>query len=67
MRAIEAIDKIGMALGEQGIRLERVRPVHRGRRVTGYFLEFSANAYEYLRQFTVLESEHWLPKRRRAR
>lgn len=60
----QAIQLIGAALGDQGIRLERMRPVNRGRRVDGYFLQFSDNAYDFLKQFTVLESEHWLPKRR---
>lgn len=64
-RSEQAIRLIGEALGEQGIRLEGMRPVHRGPRVDGYFLQFSDNAYDYLKQFTVLESEYWLPKRRR--
>ena len=38
-----------------------MRTMRRGRRVAGYFLEFSGNAYEFLKQFTVLESEYWLP------
>jgi hypothetical protein len=61
-RARAAIDEIGAALEDRGIRLQRVQPVRHGRGVAGYFLEFSDNAYDYLRQFTVLESEHWLPK-----
>lgn len=66
-RSIAAIQSIGEALEERGIRLERMQTVRRGRRVDGYFLEFSDNAYDYLKQFTVLESEHWLPISRAAR
>lgn len=66
--AAQAIDLIGAAtLRDRGIRLERVQALGRGRRVAGFFLEFSDNAYDYLRQFTVLESEHWLPKRQASR
>jgi hypothetical protein len=62
--ALEALRHIGSALEDQGIRLERMQAVRRGRRVAGYFLEFSDNAYDYLKKFTVLESEYWLPSRR---
>lgn len=67
LHAAQAIDLIGAALQDRGIRLQRVQPLGHGRRVTGFFLEFSDNAYDYLRQFTVLESEHWLPKRQASR
>ncbi len=60
-RSLTAIDLIGRALAAEGIRLERMHPLRRGARIDGYYLEFSANAYDYLKQFTVLESEHWLP------
>lgn len=63
IRSMRAIRCIGDALEHEGIRLQRMQPVHRGRRLEGYFLEFSDNAYDYLKQFTVLESEHWLPDR----
>ena len=63
----EAIRQIGAALADRGIRLERTRPVRRGRSVTGYFLEFSDNAYDVLKRFTVLESEYWLPSVSRVR
>lgn len=66
-QSLRAIQCIGAVLEHEGIRLERMQPVRRGRRVAGYFLEFSANAYDYLKQFTVLESEHWLPKRAKGR
>lgn len=56
-----AIRLIGSALKDQGIRLQRLQPVHRGRRIDAWILEFSGNAYDYLKQFTVLESEYWLP------
>ena len=56
-----AIRLIGSALEDQGIRLQRLQPVRRGQRIDGWFLEFSGNAYDYLKQFTVLESEYWLP------
>ena len=55
------IHLIGSALEGHGIRLERLQPVKRGQRIDGWFLEFSGNAYDYLKQFTVLESEYWLP------
>ncbi len=62
--ALDAVRHIGSALEDKGIRLERMQAVRRGRRVAGYFLEFSDNAYDYLKKFTVLESEYWLPSRR---
>ncbi|MCP5430524.1 MAG: hypothetical protein H6962_10205 [Chromatiaceae bacterium] len=58
-RAIRAIELISGALEGRGIHLQRVHPVQRGRRVDAYYLQFSDNAYEYLKQFTVLESGHW--------
>ncbi len=61
--ALDAVRHIGSALEDKGIRLERMQAVRRGRRVAGYFLEFSDNAYDYLKKFTVLESEYWLPSR----
>lgn len=67
IRSMRAVQCIGDALEHEGIRLQRMQPVHRGRRLEGYFLEFSDNAYDYLKQFTVLESEHWLPDRRTDR
>jgi hypothetical protein len=66
-QAKQAIQLIGTALGDRGIRLERMRPVQRAGRIEGYFLQFSANAYDYLKRFTVLESEYWLPKHRVSR
>jgi hypothetical protein len=63
----EAIRLIGEALEDRGIRLERTLPVRRGRGIQAYFLEFSDDAYEVLKQFTVLESEHWLPPQRGVR
>lgn len=66
-RSMRAIQCLGAALKHEGIRLERLQTVHRGRRVEAYFLEFSDNAYDYLKQFTVLESEHWLPKQNKGR
>lgn len=65
--AADAIRRIGATLADNGIQLERMRTMRRGRRVAGYFLEFSGNAYEFLKQFTVLESEYWLPGRGRGR
>jgi hypothetical protein len=62
-RSLQAIQCIGDALKDEGIRLQRVEAVRRGQRTEAYFLEFSGNAYELLKQFTVLESEHWLPDR----
>lgn len=66
-RSIQAIQCIGAALEHEGIRLERLQTVRHGRRIAGYFLEFSDNAYDYLKQFTVLESEHWLPDHSKGR
>jgi hypothetical protein len=63
----DAIRLIGSALEDHGIRLERTQAVRAGRRVQGYFLEFSDDAYEILKRFTVLESEHWLPRQSRVR
>ena len=60
-RSLQAIQCIGNTLEQEGIRLERIQTVRRGRRTQAYFLEFSGNAYDILKQFTVLESEHWLP------
>ena len=62
-RTLRVIDCLRDALAQEGIRLERLQTVRKGHRVAAYYLEFSANAYDYLKQFTVLESEHWLPKR----
>ena len=58
-RAIRAIELISTALEDRGVHLQRIRPVQRGRRVDAYYLQFSDNAYDYLKQFTVLESGHW--------
>ena len=63
----DAIEHLQAALKNHGIRLERMQPVRRGRKVDGYFLEFSANAYDFLKQFTVLDTEHWLPRERDIR
>lgn len=63
----EAIRLIGEALEDRGICLERAEPVRRGRRIQAYLLEFSDDAYEVLTQYTVLESEHWLPPPRGVR
>lgn len=63
-RSLRAIQCIGDVLEAQGIRLQHVEAVQQGRRSKFYLLKFSGNAYELLKQFTVLESEHWLPKRR---
>lgn len=52
---------IGSALEDQGLRLERLQPIRNGQRIDAWFLEFSGDAYNYLKQFTVLESEYWLP------
>lgn len=63
----DAIRLIGATLEDHGIQLERAQPLRRGRRVQAYLLEFSENAYDVLKQFTVLESEYWLPRRRSVR
>lgn len=60
-RSRAVINLIGKVLEARGIRLERTQPLRRGAKVDGYYLEFSGNAYDYLKQLTVLESEHWLP------
>lgn len=59
--ADQALERIAEALRARGVEVLRVQPVRSGRRVAAWFVECSDNAYEYLRQFTVLESEHWLP------
>lgn len=56
----QIIHELEQTLSCHGISLQRLRPVTRGRKVHGYFVEFSDNAYELLMQYTVLESEHWL-------
>jgi hypothetical protein len=61
-RSRRAVECIGDVLENEGIRLERMQTVRRGQKVVGYLLEFSDNAYEFLKQFTVLESEYWLPR-----
>ena len=61
-RALALIDQLDVALSPHGVRLERLLPVRRGRRIAGYFLTFSDDAYTILRRFTVLESHHWLPQ-----
>ena len=66
-RSLRAVECIGHVLEHEGIRLERVRTVRRGQKVIGYLLEFSDNAYDFLKQFTVLESEHWLPRKTSSR
>ena len=66
-RSLRAVECIGNVLEHEGIRLERVQKVRRGQRVVGYLLEFSDNAYDFLKQFTVLESEHWLPRNTSSR
>jgi len=65
--SLDAIRLIGAALQDHGIRLERSQPLRQGHRIQAYLLEFSDNAYEVLKQYTVLESEHWLPRRSRVR
>jgi len=63
-RSLQAVRCIGDALEDTGIRLQRIQKVGRGNRTEAYLLEFSGNAYDILKQFTVLESEYWLPKTR---
>ncbi|MCB1723598.1 MAG: hypothetical protein KDJ39_07875 [Gammaproteobacteria bacterium] len=58
-----ALRQLGETLQRQGIELRRTQPVRDGRAVTAWFLEFSGNAYDYLKQFTVLGSEYWMPAR----
>ncbi|MDJ0741254.1 MAG: hypothetical protein QNJ91_16175 [Gammaproteobacteria bacterium] len=60
-----ALRLLGSALEDQGIRLQRLQALRQGRRIKAWVLEFSGNAYDYLKRFTVLESEYWLPARRR--
>lgn len=61
-RALALIDQLDATLSQHGVRLERLLPVRRGRRIAGYFLAFSDDAYAILKDFTVLESHHWLPQ-----
>lgn len=63
-RSLRAIEQIGSIVEREGIQLERLQPLGSGHTIEGWFLEFSGNAYNYLKQFTVLESEYWLPPRR---
>ena len=66
-RSLRAVQCLSNALEQEGIRLERMQTVQRARKAVGYILEFSDNAYDFLRQFTVLESEHWLPPKTAGR
>lgn len=61
--AIAAIRELRRQLRRQGVCLERWQKVRRGGDVKGYRLTFSDEAYPFLQQLTVLESEHWLPQR----
>ncbi len=66
-RSLRAVQCLSNVLEQAGIRLERMQAVQRGQRAVGYILEFSDNAYDFLKQFTVLESEHWLPRKTAGR
>ncbi len=57
----DVVEYLGSTLARQGIRLERMREVLGNGRIDGFFLDFSSNAYDYLRGLTVLESEYWMP------
>jgi hypothetical protein len=59
--AVAAIRAIRQALHREGVCLQRWESIEHGRRVRGYLLTFSDDAYALLREQTVLESEHWLP------
>lgn len=58
---LEIADHIDQTLQAHGIRLENLQPVRRGGHIEGLYLVFSANAYDVLKRYTVLESEHWMP------
>ncbi|MCB1790709.1 MAG: hypothetical protein KDJ27_15490 [Gammaproteobacteria bacterium] len=65
--AVNALRELSEALQQQGILLQKMQPVRQGRRTNAWYLEFSGDAYSYLKQFTVLESEYWLPTARVTR
>lgn len=67
VRMQSAIDALQTALRHRGICLERVQAVRRGGRIDGYFLSFSADAYEYLKQFTVLDYLDLAPRQQASR
>jgi hypothetical protein len=59
--AVAAIRAVRQVLQREGVCLQRWKSIRHGRRVRGYLMTFSDNAYALLREQTVLESEHWLP------
>jgi hypothetical protein len=59
--AVAAIRAVRQVLQPEGVCLRRWETIRHGRRVRGYLLTFSDDAYALLREQTVLESEHWLP------
>lgn len=60
---IAAIRAMRARLRRSGACLERWQPLQNAGLVRGYLVTFSDDVYSELRQLTLLESEHWLPRR----
>lgn len=58
-RPIEAVRRLTGTLRHRGICVQHVQPVHGSRGVTGYYLQFSGNAYDYLSRYTTLDGTDW--------
>lgn len=65
--ATQAIEALRDLLDPHGVEIQRVSPITEEGRVVAYIVELSCSAYDYLKRFTVLEHEHWLPQAASAR
>jgi len=55
----EAVRRLSGRLRHHGICVQHLQPVHGSRGLTGYYLQFSGNAYDYLRRYTTLDRSDW--------
>jgi hypothetical protein len=58
-RPLEAVRRLTGRLRHRGICVQHVQPVRGSRGITGYYLQFSGNAYDYLRQYTTVDKSDW--------
>ncbi|MCB1774825.1 MAG: hypothetical protein KDI88_14510 [Gammaproteobacteria bacterium] len=58
-RPQEAVRRLTGTLRHRGICVRHVQPVHGSQGVTGYYLQFSGNAYDYLSRYTTLDGADW--------
>jgi hypothetical protein len=58
-RPLEAVRRLTGTLRHRGICVQHVQPVRGSRGITGYYLQFSGNAYDYLRQYTTVDRSDW--------